>query len=78
VNKSEKENVYKYAVRKSLEETSLQRQMRRWWEEKIKMKIRELGSENRRWMELAQDRVQWQALVLAVLNLRVLLPVLVN
>jgi hypothetical protein len=26
------------------------------------------------WIELAQDRVQWQALVLAVLNLRVLLP----
>jgi hypothetical protein len=25
-------------------------------------------------MELAQDHVQWQALVLAVLNLRVLLP----
>jgi len=25
-------------------------------------------------MELAQDRVQWQALVLAVLNLQVLLP----
>jgi len=25
-------------------------------------------------MELAQDRVQWQALVLAVLNLLVLLP----
>jgi len=31
-----------------------------------------------RWIELAQDRVQWQALVLAVLNLRVLLPELVN
>jgi hypothetical protein len=28
-------------------------------------------------MELAQDRVQWRALVLAVLNLRVLLPELV-
>ena len=27
-----------------------------------------------RWMELAQDRVQWQALVLAALNLLVLLP----
>jgi len=26
------------------------------------------------WMELAQDRVQWQALVLAALNLLVLLP----
>jgi hypothetical protein len=25
-------------------------------------------------MELAQDRVQWRALVLAMLNLRVLLP----
>jgi hypothetical protein len=29
-------------------------------------------------MELAQDRVQWQALVLAALNLWVLLPELVN
>jgi hypothetical protein len=28
--------------------------------------------------ELAQDRVQWRALVLAVLNLRVLLPELVK
>ena len=29
-------------------------------------------------MELAQDRVQWQALVLAVSKLLVLLPELVN
>jgi hypothetical protein len=29
-------------------------------------------------IELAQDRVQWRALVLAPLNLRVLLPELVN
>jgi len=38
------------------------------------------GTARRRWewIELAQDRVQWQALVLAVLNLRVLLPELVN
>ena len=34
----------------------------------------EIGCEDGRWMELAQDRVQWQALVLAVLNLPVLLP----
>jgi hypothetical protein len=31
-----------------------------------------------RWIELALDRVQWWALVLAVLNLRVLLPELVR
>ena len=30
--------------------------------------------EDGRWMELAQDCVQWWALVLAVLNLCVLLP----
>jgi hypothetical protein len=30
------------------------------------------------WMELAKDRVQWRALVLAVLNLLILLPELVN
>jgi len=38
------------------------------------MYLREIGCEDGRWMELAQDRVQWWALVLAVLNLRVLLP----
>jgi hypothetical protein len=30
----------------------------------------EIGCDGGRWIELAQDRVQWQALVLAVLNLR--------
>jgi hypothetical protein len=34
----------------------------------------EMGCEDGRWMELAQDRVQWRYLALAVLNLRVLLP----
>jgi len=38
------------------------------------MDVREIGCEDGRWMELAQDRVQWRALVLAVLNLLVLLP----
>jgi hypothetical protein len=36
------------------------------------MDLRETGCEDKRWMELAQNRVQWQALVLAVLNLWVL------
>ena len=39
-----------------------------------KMDLREIGCEDGRWMELAQDHVQWQALVLAVLRLLVLLP----
>jgi hypothetical protein len=38
------------------------------------MDLKEIGCEDVRWMELAQDLVQWRVLVLAVLNLRVLLP----
>jgi hypothetical protein len=37
------------------------------------MDLREIGCEDGKWIELAQDRVQWWAFVLAVLNLRVLL-----
>jgi hypothetical protein len=39
-----------------------------------KMDLREIGCADGRWMELAQDRVQWRALILAVLNIRDLLP----
>ena len=38
------------------------------------MDFMEIGCEDGRWIELAQDRVQWWAFVLAVLNLCVLLP----
>jgi hypothetical protein len=38
------------------------------------MAVREIGCEDGGWMELAQDRVQWWALVLAVFKLCVLLP----
>ena len=38
------------------------------------MDLMEIGCENRRWMELAQDCVLWWALVLALLKLCVLLP----
>jgi hypothetical protein len=41
------------------------------------MDLREIGCDDGRWMELAQDRVQWLAVVLAVSKLGVLLPVLV-
>jgi hypothetical protein len=39
-----------------------------------KMDLMEIGCKDERWMELAQDRVQWWGLVLAVLNRCVLLP----
>jgi hypothetical protein len=34
----------------------------------------EIGCKDGRWMELAQDRDQWQALLWAVMNLLVLIP----
>jgi hypothetical protein len=48
--------------------------LRRKWEANIKMNHSALAYESLRWIELAQDHVQWQALVLAVWNLGVLLP----
>ena len=39
-----------------------------------KMDHRDIGCEDGRWTEMVQDCVQWQASVLAVLNLLVLLP----
>ena len=38
------------------------------------MDLREIDCEDGRWMELAQDRVQWWALVLAVLPDLVIIP----
>jgi hypothetical protein len=44
---------------------------RRRWEDNIKMDIREVGWEDMNWIELAQDRDRWRALVNGVMNLRV-------
>jgi len=41
----------------------------------IKMDIKETGYENRWWTEVALNRVQWRALVLAVLTVRFVLAV---
>jgi len=45
-----------------------------WGSATTVLDLMEIGCEDGRWMELAQDCVQWWALVLAVLNLGVLLP----
>ena len=44
---------------------------RRRWEDNIKMDLREVGGGGGDWMELAQDRDRWRALVGTVRNLRV-------
>ena len=44
---------------------------RRRWEGNIKMDLQEVGGVCEDWIELAQDRDRWQALVSTVMNLRV-------
>ena len=44
---------------------------RRRWEDNIKMDLKEVGRGCGDWMELAQDRDRWRALVSTVMNLRV-------
>ena len=44
---------------------------RRRWEDNIKMDLQEVGRGCGDWMELAQDRDRWRALVSTVMNRRV-------
>jgi hypothetical protein len=47
---------------------------RRRWEDGIRMGLREIGRGSVDWIQLAQDRDRWWALVNTVMNLRVLAP----
>jgi hypothetical protein len=42
---------------------------RRRWEDNIKTCLREIGYKIVVWMELAQDRLQWRAILNKVMNL---------
>jgi hypothetical protein len=44
---------------------------RRRWADSIKMNLREIGWDGVDWIELAQHRDQWRALVNTAMNLRV-------
>jgi hypothetical protein len=41
------------------------------WEDNIEMNLQEVGCGSVDWIELAQDRDRWRALVSAVMNLQV-------
>ena len=63
-------DAHKVLVGKPEGKRSLGRPRRRW-EGNIKMDLEEVGGGCGDWMELAQDRKRWRALVSTVMNLRV-------
>jgi len=61
---------YRFLVSKYEGKRPLRRSRRRC-EDNIKMDLQEVGGGCGDWMELAQDRYRWRALVSTVMNLRV-------
>jgi hypothetical protein len=66
----ETRNAYRTLVGKPEGKRPLGRPRRRWVDN-IKMELREIRWDGVDWIELAQDRDQWRALVNTVMNLRV-------
>ena len=66
----ERRGVHKVLVGKSERKRPLRRPRRRW-EDNIKMGLHKVLRGCWDWMELAQDRDRWRALVSTVMNFRV-------
>ena len=66
----EERGVYRVLVGKPEGKRPLERPRRRW-EDNINMDLQEVGGGYGGWMELAQDRDRWRALVSTVMNFRV-------
>jgi hypothetical protein len=62
-----KRNAYRILVGKSEGKRPLGRLKRRWVDN-IKMDLREIGWDGVDWIDVAQNRDQWRALVNTVLN----------
>jgi hypothetical protein len=63
-------NAYRILVGKAEGMRPLERP-RRKWVDNVKIVLRQIGWDSLDWIELAQDRDQWRALVNTVMNLRV-------
>jgi hypothetical protein len=66
----EKKNACKIIVGKLAGKRPLGRPRRRWVGN-IKMDLREIGLDGEDWIDLAQDKGQWRALLNTIMNLRV-------
>jgi hypothetical protein len=67
----ETRNAYRVLLGKLERKRPLGRPRRRWVDRtRIKMDLREIGWDDMDWIDLAQDRDQWRALVNKVMNLR--------
>jgi hypothetical protein len=64
----EKRGAYRVLVGRPQGRRPLERPRRRW-EDNIKMDVQEVGWGGMDWIDMAQDRDRWQALVNAVINL---------
>jgi hypothetical protein len=64
----EERNSYRILVGKPEGKRPLGRPRRRW-EDNIKMDFREIGLNGADWIDQAQDKDQWMALVSTVMNL---------
>jgi len=66
----ERRGIYRVLVGKAEGKRPLGRS-RLTWKDNIKMDLQEVGCGGMDWIELAQDRDRWRALVDAVMSLRV-------
>jgi hypothetical protein len=64
----EKRNAYRILLGKPEEKRQLGRPRRRWVDN-TKMDLREMGWDGVNWINLAEDRGQWRALVNTVMNI---------